>query len=341
MARGEQIERQWGLLRALQTRGEGVPLAQLAEDFGVSERTIQRDFELLEELGFPVEHEDDEYGKRYWRLPHNFLKTAPLTLSLTEAISLHLAERMLGPLAGTVFMEGMQSLLGKIRTLLPQKAMDYFAGLSEILHVRPFAATDYSGHADAIKALEQAARERMTVQVDYRSLWRGETYTTLYDPYGLVLHLDDLFAVGRSQRANAIRIFKISRILKVEPMRKPFERPEDFDLEALFRNSFGIIQPKGKPVEVVVEFTGAAAAVVEERIWHDSQKLEWLAPEGSLFEPHPDQPEKLLVRFELAELTEFKRWVKGFGDQAVVLQPDWLRDELRQELAAAAGKYRA
>jgi len=53
MPQGEQIQRQWNLLRALQTRGEGIPLAQLAQDFEVSPRTIQRDLELLQELGFP------------------------------------------------------------------------------------------------------------------------------------------------------------------------------------------------------------------------------------------------------------------------------------------------
>ena len=92
MARGELILRQWNLLKTLQTRGEGIPLRQLAEEFEVSERTIQRDFEVLEELGFPIEHEDNGCGRRFWRMPPDFFKTGPLVLGLTEAVSLHLAE---------------------------------------------------------------------------------------------------------------------------------------------------------------------------------------------------------------------------------------------------------
>ena len=76
MARGEQILRHWNLLKTLQTRGEGMPLRQLAEEFEVSERTIQRDFEMLQELGFPIAHQEDEYGKRYWRMPHDFFRTS-------------------------------------------------------------------------------------------------------------------------------------------------------------------------------------------------------------------------------------------------------------------------
>jgi predicted DNA-binding transcriptional regulator YafY len=339
MPRGEQIIRHWNLLRTLQTRGEGVPLARLAEEFGVSERTIQRDFELLEELGFPVDFNEDDYGKRFWRLPPDYLRTGSLVLSLTEAVSLHLAEGLFAPLSGTHFADGLESALAKIRALVPARALDYFSGLGDILQVRPFAATDYSALKDFIRAFDQGAQECRSVEVEYRSLWRDATYTTLYDPYGLVLHLDDLFAVGWSHRADAIRIFKLSRVRSAALTDRPFERPADFDLAGFFRSSFGIVQADREPVEIAVQFTGVAAAVVEERIWHDSQRLEWLPAEANLFDREPHETEALVATFRLAEVIEFKRWLKGFGDQAVVLQPHWLREEIRQELLAAAQQY--
>lgn len=339
MPRGEQIIRHWNLLRTLQTRGEGIPLARLAEEFEVSERTIQRDFELLQQLGFPVDFEEDEYARRFWRLPHDFFRTGPLVLSLTEAVSLHLAERLFAPLSGTHFAEGLDGILDKIRSLIPAKALDHFSGLGDTLHVRPFAATDYSGHTDHLRALDQGAQECRSVEVEYRSLWRDDTYTTLYDPYGLVLHLDDLFAIGRSHRADAIRIFKISRVRSATLTDQTFERPDDFDLGGFFRSSFGIIQTSGEPVEIAVQFKGVAAAVVEERIWHDSQKLEWLPSEPNLFNQDGHGNDALIATFNLAEVIEFKRWLKGFGDQAVVLRPDWLREEIRRELLSAATHY--
>ena len=339
MPRGEQIIRHWNLLRTLQTRGEGIPLAQLAGEFGVSERTIQRDFELLEELGFPIDYDEDDYGKRFWRLPPDYLRTGSLVLSLTEAVSLHLAERLFAPLSGTHFAEGLDTILSKIRSLIPAKALDHFAGLADTLHVRPFAATDYTALKEFLRALDQGAQECRTVEVQYRSLWRDATYTTLYDPYGLVLHLDDLFAVGRSHRAGAIRIFKLSRVRAATLTDQTFERPDDFDLGGFFRSSFGIIQASQEPVEIAVQFKGVAAAVVEERIWHDSQKLEWLPAEPNLFDRQNNETDALVATFHLAEVIEFKRWLKGFGDQAVVLRPDWLREEIRQELLVAAAQY--
>ena len=157
MARGDQILRHWNLLRVLQTRGEGMPLVQLSNDFGVSERTIQRDFEILQELGFPIEHDEDEYGKRFWRMPHDFFTTGPLVLGLTEAISLHLAERLLMPLSGTYLAEGLQTVLDKVRSLVPQSALDYFGALHETIPVRRPGVTDHSAFAGTLRTAVDGA----------------------------------------------------------------------------------------------------------------------------------------------------------------------------------------
>ncbi len=339
MARGEQLQRQWNLLITLQTRGEGVPLRQLAQDFGVSERTIQRDFEVLEELGFPIEFNEDDYGKRFWRLPADFFQSGPLVLGLTEAISLHLASHLFDPLAGTHFADGLRSILKKIRAQLPERSLDHFRGLDQTIYVRRTGMTDYSAHAETIHTLSDAAQTQHTVEITYRALWRGDAYTTRYDPYGLVLYDGDLFLVGHSHRAAGLRIFKVTRITGVTTTEHTFRRPPGFSLEENFRASFGIFQPTGEPVEIGVRFRGPVAALVEERVWHESQRLEWLPGEQTLFESAPEEPDALLATFRLANLVEFKRWIKGYGDMAEIVRPAWLRDEMRAELLAAARQY--
>jgi predicted DNA-binding transcriptional regulator YafY len=339
MARGEQILRHWNLLRALQARGRGLALRELADEHEVSQRTIQRDFEILQEMGFPIDHQEDEYGKRFWRLPHDFFKTSPLVLSLTEALSMHLAEHLFAPLAGTLFADGLATIRDKIRSQIPAKALEYFRGLDETVYVRRTGITDYSRHADTIRTLTEGARRSHAVEVAYESLWRGERYTTLVDPYGLVFHDGDLFVVGRSHKAKAIRVFKVTRIASATLADRPFERPAKFRLEEHFRNTFGIVRSGGAPVEIVVRFTGPAAALVEERAWHESQRTAWLAAEHTLFEELDADRNALLATFRLADLVEFKRWIKGFGADAEILKPESLRRELRAELGAAARRY--
>lgn len=339
MARGELILRQWNLLKMLQTRGEGLTLRDIAADLDVSERTVQRDFEVLQELGFPINFEEDEVGKRFWRLPADFFRSGPLVLGITEAVSLHLAERLLDPLAGTMLAEGLQSVLDKIRSLVPAKALDYFADLDSTVYVRRVGKVDYTTHADSIRVLLDAARKELTVDVTYCSLWRKEAYETRFDPYGLVLFDGDLFILGHSHRADALRILKVARIASAESTAEPFERPADFRLADHFQASFGIVHTGGALIEVVAKFTGSTAALVCEREWHESQQLTWLDSEAPLFNEIPDEPEAVMATFQLGNTVEFKRWIKGFGVEAELVRPDWLRREIRDELLAAARRH--
>lgn len=340
MARGSQLVRQWNLLLALQTRGDGIPLRELADRFDVSERTIQRDFETLQELGFPIEHEADEQGKRFWRMPHDFFRQGPFVISLTEAISLHLAEEFLCPLAGTHLAEGLDTLLAKIRKILPDPAMRHFARLDEILIVRRTGKTNYAAKAHIVRVLELCARERLTVEISYHALWRGEQYATRVDPYGLVFYEGDLFLVGRSHRADALRVFKVARIHEANHTNDRFDRPDEFDLEAHFRTSFGIVRSQGDAIEIAVRFTGTGAALVGERKWHESQRLyEPDEVSATLFEIQSPETDTLIATFRLSDVTEFKRWILGFGCAAEILRPDWLRSEMATELAAAARRY--
>ncbi|MFQ5429400.1 MAG: helix-turn-helix transcriptional regulator [Phycisphaerae bacterium] len=339
MSRGDQLLRQWNLLKTLQTRGVGMTLRDLASEFEVAERTIQRDFELLQESGFPIDFEQDETGRRYWRLPHDFFRSGPLVLSLTEAVSLHLAHNMFTSLAGTHFAEGLESLLAKIRGILPARVMDHFADLDQSIYVRRVGRADYSDKAGIIRALAEAAREQISVEMTYHALWSGERYTTRTDPYGLVYYNDDLFFVGFSHRSRDVRVFKVARIDAVEKTEHRFRRPDGFSLEGFFRNSFGIVQSSAAPVDIAVRFRGAAATLIEERVWHQTQRLAWLSAEDTLFEHADGEPEALVATFRLSNVVEFKRWLRGFADQAEVLRPDWLRAEMRGELLSAARQY--
>ncbi len=339
MARGDQLLRQWTLLKALQTRGEGIPLARLADDLGVSERTIQRDFEILQELGFPIDHVEDEYGKRYWKMPHDFFREGPFVLSTTEAISLVLARRLFEPVAGTHLAESLDSIITKIRNSLPAAALEHFANVDVLTYLPKFGRTDHAPHAEKIKRLIDAAQREVSVRVVYRPLWQRGEFESLFDPYGLILFDGNMFAVGRSHHRDAIRILKVLRIQQVEVTGQPFSPPRDFDVRTHFEHSFGLVHAQGEPTEVVVKFTGKAASLVEERTWHETQHLERMADGPALFEVGGDG-DVLRATFRLAELGVFKGWIKSFGVHAEVLRPAWLRREIRDELLAAAAHYR-
>lgn len=328
MARGESVARQWQLLNILQARRQGASLRDLAQQAGYAARTIQRDLKILTNAGFPIAYEENEFGKRLWRLPAKFLDGGGFVLSVTEAISLHFASRVLAPLAGTTLADGLGSVLRKIRGRLSDEALDHFRGLGEVVLVRSTGRTDHRRHKATIAALSQAVRECRPVELTYRKAWQSPTtYSTIMRPYRLVYFDGDLYVVGYSERAKDIRVFKIMRILAAKLGAGTFRPPADFSLDEHFGGSFGIMHARGLDCDVVVEFAPEVAILIEERQWHPSQKLQ-RRPDGVI-----------VATYRLRDTVEFKRWLLGFGPHAVVRRPAQLRKEICDTLTAAASRY--
>ena len=113
------------------------------------------------------------------------------------------------------------------------------------------------------------------------------------------------------------RLFAVDRIREMILTDTTFETPQDFDMENLLRASFGAFF--GEPVQVVIHFSPRVAGYIVEKCWHESQVVE-MQKDGSL-----------IFRVEISGIEEIKFWILGWGKDAVVLEPDDLREEIRLE----------
>ena len=55
--RGDQLARQWRILRLIEASGSGLTVAEISDREGISLRTAYRDLEALQEAGFPLYNE--------------------------------------------------------------------------------------------------------------------------------------------------------------------------------------------------------------------------------------------------------------------------------------------
>lgn len=111
------LRRQWALLRALTTRHLGLTIRQMADEVGVTERTIRRDLIVFRDVGFPLVEEIGEFGLKTWRIRGGRDPPA-LSFTFEVAAALYLGRRLLEPLAGTLFWEAARSASQKIRAAL-------------------------------------------------------------------------------------------------------------------------------------------------------------------------------------------------------------------------------
>ncbi len=326
MPRAEPLIRQWNLMRLLQDTRYGLGADELAKRLGCSVRQVKRDLSVLTEVGFPVDFDERDFGKRFWTLEPSAVDPSNVLLSVTEMISLFLSRQLLAPLAGTQFGDGLGSALEKIKTILPQKALVHFRGLDERLFVKSMPGHDYSAQDKEIRIINQAIKDSRVLKVRYHSAHSGRDYEWRVHPYGIVLFGMSLYCVGYVPERGEVRTLKVERLRGVSVTGQAFERPYDFSLHDYLHGSFGIFTP-GRRQTVRVRFTDWAATNVREITWHPSQKI------------LEDDDSRLVAQFKLSDTTEFKRWVLGFGRHATVLAPTELAEEIADELAAAGAAY--
>lgn len=319
------LVRQWVLLRTLCSRHYGVTIKDMIHELGVSEKTIRRDLETFQAAGFPLKEVVGEFGRKKWHIDAG--KAEPgLNFAYDEAIALYLGRRFLEPLAGTVFWEAAQRAFKKIRATLGADALKYIDQFGTMFHQTMVGANDYTKKADLIDELMVGIEDRKAVFITYQSLRATEPVTYDIYPYGLIYHRGALYLVGRSPQREEICHWKVSRIEAAEVTQVPFQRPKEFDLQQHLAKSFGVYHGDGD-VKIVVRFASAVARYVSESNWHESQKL-MQQKDGSL-----------VAEFQLSDTEEIKRWIMSFGQHAVVMEPESLKEEIVVELNSLLAAY--
>jgi proteasome accessory factor B len=326
MSEQAALLRQWILLKALSSRHYGATVKELAEEVGVSLKTIRRDLETFQAAGFPLEETVEDFGRKKWRLdPAKF--QAGLSFAFDEAIALYLGRRFLEPLAGTVFWDASQRAFKKIRATLGKSALRYVDKFAGMFYQTMLGTHDYSQKAEILDALVRGIEEHLAVFITYQSMRATEPVTYDIYPYGLIYHRGSLYLVGRSPQRDEICHWKVDRVEAAEVTEVHFNRPEDFDLREHLRRSFGVYHGDGD-IRVKVRFAPSVARYVQESHWHESQKL------------CPQKDGELVAEFRLSDTEEIKRWIMSFGAHAVALEPASLCQEIREELRSLETLYR-
>lgn len=321
------LERQWRLLRILGARHLGATIRELAQESGVSEKTIRRDLQTFAKVGFQLQEEKQAHGRKAWKLVVSG-DTPSLSFNIDEALALYLGRRFLDPLAGTYVGDAAQRAFVKIKSCLGSAATRYVEKMAGNLCHRVIGASDYSQKSELIDRLMQGIEERHQVYLTYRSLQATEPVSYHVYPYGLAYFRGSLYLVAHAPDHEEVRHYKVDRIEDVAIEDLPFTRPDDFDLASHLAGAFGVFQGQGD-VTVRIRFAPAVARYVAESRWHASQQLA------------PQRDGSLLAQFRLSHTEEIKRWIMSFGSNAEVLEPAQLRDEVVAELSGLLAAYQS
>jgi predicted DNA-binding transcriptional regulator YafY len=184
-----------------------------------------------------------------------------------------------------------------------------------------------------LAAFEDAVSRGKTVRFGYRGSTGGDEAARILDPYGLFRIGGHWYAVGRDHDRDAIRTFRLGRIIGV--VRFATKNPRDFLVPAEFDPE----EYRARPPWLLGAPQGQArVAIGEDLCWW----VERTYPHLTLEDPSAggaDGHRVLITPY--ADETALIGWVISLGGQAELLEPPELRQALAQRLerirAAHAG----
>jgi predicted DNA-binding transcriptional regulator YafY len=314
------------VLMLLQTRGR-MSATALAEEFGVSVRTIHRDVDQLSAAGIPVYADRGRNGG--FQLLEGY-RTELTGLTESEAETMFLAG-----LPGPAEQLGLADILStawlKLTAALPAHVQPRAQRIAARFHLDPAA---WFRSADPLPCLQIIARavwsERM-LKLRYRRAGEAEARPRKVAPLGLVLKGGIWYLIAQHEKS--IRTYRAGNIQDAEVCDESFMRPKAFDL--------GLYWAK-------------AAREYEAGVYHEHADVR-LSPKGmlllELLGPHvteaasrtagkPDRHGWQRCTLPLESVDFGVRELMRLGDEVEVIGPAALREQMSATAKRIAKAHR-
>lgn len=302
--------------------GASYSLTELSKMLGCSKQSVIR---LVNDIrmAYGVDIEENIQGNRkYYRLVKQGKATPVIPLTESELTALQMCKTFTEHLLGDQFYHEATRALEKTLPLTTG------AGGLPSRHFASFCTgtIDYTPHQETLRTLIEAMNAMKICRITYQAIMQKKPKTYHIKPLKIFSYRDAIYLHARLARepGKAYRepdfdpLLVIHRLKKVEITDRGYEYPADYNFEDVFDKNFGFI--KDDCFEVEVEFTGWAAQYVAERIWSTDQKITNI------------DDDKVHLLFSASSDVELIAWILSFGEEARMIQPEWVVEEIRNKL---------
>ncbi len=302
----------------------GIKRTKIAEKLGVHRSTISRDIEELSLL-YPLT-EDDSGALSFIE----GFSLDSIIFSSYEAVYVYLACKLItdtldrhSPYAASA-MRKLGIAIEKVSPALSgimKKDADKLDGRKQI-YDRSFLTS--------LEGLTSGWIRHEAVRIEYNSPTHKEVRT--YD-VGIIRILPNrmggTFVVLTFQKdTEQLRMFRIDRIRKVIMLKEKIRIPSTAEAEKKLSEAWSIWFKNTPAERVRLKFSPDVAARVLESRWHSSQQSTTMN-DGSV-----------IAEFTISEPKEMYPWIRGWGKDVEILEPEYLRERYINEIREIAEKYK-
>jgi len=293
--------------------------AVLASELGVSVRSLHRYIHQLEEMGIPIYSERGPKGgfslARGYRMP-------PLVFTAGEAVAVYLGTSLVGQMWGRLYEEAARDALAKVENVLPDEQRREVAWARRALVTTGLHRSRQESTAASLELLRRAVHEKRRLRMLYRSRGRPEPMERELEPYTLVHRWGWWYVVGFCLLRQAVRTFRVDRIVESGLRDETFSVPADFDVHAYLEKE---TQSQASLQARMLIAPEAALIAADNRFLWDSMEER---PDGSIE-----------VLLNVPDLEWAASLALSFGPAVTILEPDELQQKVGEYARAVAQKY--
>jgi predicted DNA-binding transcriptional regulator YafY len=313
----ERLQRLLALVPYVVSR-QSVGLAETAEAFGISERELVDDLNLLwcVELRAPDPYCPIDLSYEGGEIVVSQAETIgrPLRLAVDEASALLVALRMLAEVPGQQDRSAMSRLIAKLEAAAGEAA----AASAQVAVQVDIPDENAEELAARIRTAQSAGRR---LHLRYYVPGRDEATERDVDPLRLLVVEGRPYLEGWCLRAEAMRLFRLDRVLSLDVLDTPAAPPAEavgVDIDQ------GLFRPSPDDVQVTIELSAAGRWVAE---YYPCESVTDL-PDG-----------RLRVVLRTPDTGWVRRLALRLGEDGRVIAPASLAAEVRDVATAALANY--
>lgn len=193
-----------------------------------------------------------------------------------------------------------------------------------------FDESEYLVGREYYTPILNAITQKTALEVTYQNFKRGIIFTALVYPYYLKQYNKRWFLLAWNDRYDCLSTFALDRIVNLEVSEAPYRENNAIDFNEYFDDLVGVSKaPDNKVQKIKLRLAPDVWPYVHTKPIHSTQKR---------INEECD-PRNTVIQIEVQPNFELEQLLISYGEGLEVLEPQWLRDKMRNRIQAMLSNY--
>ncbi len=325
MPGAQQVIRILRLAKKLQSPAGPFTTKQLAEYFGVSKATMQRDIDKASGI-FNISQEDGPRRTAFYRIDGAIEEMDALRLTRSEVITLHAALSSAQAVSTVGSLEELAATRAKIALLLKDQEEELAKDLAGSFASQQRGYIAAGDRPELTRELIHSISTRVVCRMSYSPINADTPSMVDIRPLRLVWHRQAMYVAASPIGSDEIHTYAVHRINVLEPLDETFTEDLQGRVDKKLDSAFGIFGSETL-VDVKIRFDAFIAKTVMERTYHPTE-VKTLQDDGGV-----------LYEIQSGSQWEILSWVLSFGPWAELIEPATWRKAIAERVRSMQVLY--